>query len=111
MIKFTKSHEWVRIDGKIATVGISHHAQKELGDIVYVELPLVSSVLKSGDEVTVLESTKAAYDIYSPVSGTIKEVNESLREFPEKINHSAENEGWLYKMEVSHPEEFEALLT
>lgn len=110
-MNFTKSHEWVRLEGKIATVGISHHAQKELGEIVYVELPPLHTHLQSGEEAVVVESTKAAYDIYSPVSGTIIEVNESLRECPEKINHSAEGEGWLYKMEVAKPQELNALLS
>ncbi|MCH9627229.1 MAG: Glycine cleavage system H protein [Chlamydiales bacterium] len=109
-MKYTESHEWVRLGATLATVGITDYAQKELGDIVYVELPTVGHPVAAGDEVVVLESTKAAVDIYTPVSGEIAEVNTSLREFPEKVNGSAESEGWLFKIKLSQPEQLEAFL-
>ncbi len=109
-MKYTESHEWVRLEGALATVGITDYAQKELGDIVYVELPAIGHSVQAGDEVVVLESTKAAVDIYTPVSGEIAEVNTSLRESPEKVNASAEGEGWLFKIKLSQPEQLEAFL-
>ncbi len=108
-MKYTKTHEWVSLNGNIATVGVTEHAQKELGDIVYVELPKLGHKVKAGDEIVVLESTKAAIDIYTPLSGQIKEVNESLRESPEQVNFSAEKEGWLYKLELSNTSELDVL--
>lgn len=109
-MKFTESHDWVKVEGKIATIGITDHAQKELGDIVYVELPHVGKKIHSGDEVIVLESTKAAVDIYTPVSGEIFSVNEQLREHPEKVNQSPESEGWLFKIKLSALAELDALM-
>lgn len=109
-MKFTESHEWVVLDGEIATVGISDYAQKELGDIVYVELPHVGSRVHALDEIAVLESTKSAIDIYSPLSGEVVEVNTALLESPEKINKSAEKEGWLYRIRLSHHSEYEFLM-
>jgi len=107
---YSESHEWVKIERNIATVGITHYAQKELGDIVYVELPEVGKVLSAGDEAAVLESTKAAADVYSPVSGEIVEVNATLVQASEKINTSPEKEGWIFKVKLSHPEEVEKLM-
>lgn len=109
-MKFTESHEWVSIEGDIATIGITDYAQKELGDIVYVELPTIGHAVKTGDEAVVIESTKAAVDIYSPISGAITEVNTKLREYPERINQSSEKEGWLFKLKVHQPEEIEKLM-
>lgn len=109
-MKYTKSHEWAELSGNAATVGITTYAQAELGDVVYVELPTVGQKVSAGSEVAVLESTKAAVDIYAPLSGTVTEVNLLLREYPEKINESAEKEGWLYRLEISNPAEYEGLL-
>lgn len=107
---FTKTHEWVEINGELATVGVTNFAQKELGDIVYVELPEVGKQVKAGDDSAVLESTKAAADVYAPISGQITEVNGSLKDSPEKVNLSAEGEGWLYKMTIANPDEFKNLM-
>lgn len=109
-MKFTESHEWVEINGETATVGISDYAQKELGDIVFVELPLEGRHVKAGAEAVVIESTKAAVDIYSPVSGEITEINTSLREYPEKVNNSPEGEGWLFKVKFENKQELNALM-
>lgn len=110
-MKFAESHEWIEESQDNATVGISQFAQKELGDIVYVELPEVGREIQIGNEVAVLESTKAASDVYSPVSGVITEVNLKLRDAPELINQSPENEGWIYKIKLTNPAELEKLMT
>ncbi len=110
-MKFTDSHEWVELEGKgIARIGITTYAQKELGDIVYAELPLVGKQVNATQEVAVLESTKAAADIYSPVSGTIAEVNQKLTSSPELINQSPEQEGWIYKIQLSNAAEVDLLM-
>ena len=109
-MKFSKSHEWVRVEGDIATIGITDHAQKELGDVVYVELPTLGHQVTAGEEAAVIESTKAAVDIYSPISGKIVAINDSLRENPEKVNTSAENEGWLFKLKMSNIREIDSLM-
>lgn len=98
MTRYTKEHEWARIEGATATVGISHHAQEALGDITFVELPAVGKVLKAGDAVGVVESVKAASDIYAPIGGTVSEVNTRLDSAPELINQSAEGDGWICKL-------------
>jgi glycine cleavage system H protein len=98
---FTPTHEWISIEGRLATIGISDHAQKELGEIVYVELPKIGQIVQSGEEVCILESTKAAADVYSPASGKVIAINELLRETPSLINRAAESNGWLYKLELS----------
>lgn len=110
MKKFTESHEWIELEGHVGTVGVTHHAQKELGDIVYVELPKVGKELARGEAAAVLESTKAAADVYSPVGGTILEVNNALKDQPELINQSPEKEGWLYKIELKDNLEMEVLI-
>lgn len=110
MMKFAKTHEWVRVEGKIAVVGISKHAQEKLGDVVYVDLPQVGKVVKKGETFMSVESVKAASDIYAPVSGKIVEVNQKLSNQPELINKDAEGEGWLVKIEMSDPEELTDLL-
>ncbi|PLV58968.1 glycine cleavage system protein H [Thermotoga sp. KOL6] len=110
MKKYTKTHEWVEINGNIATVGITDHAQQELGDVVYVELPKVGREVKKGDVVASIESVKAAADVYAPVSGKITEVNERLNSEPELINKSAEGEGWIFKMEIANEDELNELL-
>lgn len=109
-MKYTDSHEWISIQGNIGTVGVTHHAQKELGDIVYVELPILGRSVKAREEIAVLESTKAAADVYTPVSGMILEINDQLKTKSELINLSPEAEGWLYKIELSDFAEMEKLL-
>lgn len=109
-MKFTESHEWIKADGDIGIVGVTNYAQKELGDIVYVELPEVGKNVKAGEEAAVLESTKAAADIYTPVSGTIIEVNQSLKEASELINRSPEQEGWIFKIHLSNIQELDSLM-
>jgi glycine cleavage system H protein len=108
--KFAKTHEWVKVDGNLAIVGISNHAQEKLGDVVYVDLPQVGKVVKKAEAFMSVESVKAASDIYAPVSGKIVEVNEKLSNQPELINKDAEGEGWLVKIEMSDPNELSDLL-
>jgi glycine cleavage system H protein len=108
--KFAKTHEWVKVDGNLAVVGISNHAQEKLGDVVYVDLPQVGKVVKKAEAFMSVESVKAASDIYAPVSGKIVEVNEKLSNQPELINKDAEGEGWLVKIEMSDPSELSDLL-
>lgn len=110
-MKFTESHEWVRVEDEIGVVGITHFAQKEIGEIVYVELPSIGKLVKAGQEIAVLESTKAAADIYAPVSGEILEINQKLQEFSQGINQAAEEDGWLFKIRLTEPEELEGLLS
>lgn len=109
-MKFTESHEWIIVEDGIATVGITNHAQKELGEVVYVELPSVGKHVAVGQEVAVLESTKAAADIYAPVSGEVVSINQKLVDFVHHVNSSAESEGWLFKLKLSRPEELDNLL-
>jgi glycine cleavage system H protein len=109
-MKYTETHEWIKVDNGIGIVGITQYAQKELGDIVYVELPKTHKNVKAREEAVVLESTKAAADVYSPVSGTILEVNSKLSNAPELVNQSPESEGWLYKIRLSDPKELNQLL-
>lgn len=108
--KFTKSHEWIETDGKTGVVGITDYAQHELGEIVYAELPEVGQNINAGEEIVVLESTKAAADVYAPVSGTVTEVNGDLEEDPSWINQDAEGKGWLYKIELEDVGELQDLL-
>ncbi|MBS0615728.1 MAG: glycine cleavage system protein GcvH [Verrucomicrobia bacterium] len=107
-MKFTDSHEWVKDDG---TVGITDHAQKELGDIVYVQLPPIGTHVVAGREAAVLESTKAAADIYAPVSGRVVAVNDALKDNPSLLNADPENAGWLFQVEIETPEQLQKLLT
>ena len=100
-LQYTKSHEWVRTEGDTATIGITDHAQDELGDIVYVELPDVGATFEAGDSFGTVESVKAVSDLYTPVGGEVVEVNESLDESPEKINEDPYGEGWMVKLHVS----------
>lgn len=110
-LKYTKSHEWVRVEGDIAVVGITDHAQRELTDIVYVELPTVDAEFQAGDGAAVVESVKAASDIYAPVSGEIVAVNETLSGAPEQINQDAYGKGWMFKLKMCDAGELEELLT
>ena len=110
-LKYTKSHEWVRVSGDTATVGITDHAQHELTDIVFVELPDVGRKVKAGDACAVVESVKTASDIYSPVSGEILEVNRLVVEDPALVNSEPHDSGWFYKIKLSSPAELNALLS
>jgi glycine cleavage system H protein len=99
--RYTKDHEWARLEGDVATCGISIYAAEQLGDVVYVELPEVGRVVKQGDAMAVVESAKAASDVYAPVSGEIVAVNEALSSAPEKVNEGPEGEGWFVKIKAS----------
>ena len=111
-LKFLKSHEWARVEGNgRITVGISDHAQGLLGDLVYVELPNVGDTVEAGNGVAVVESVKAASDVYSPVSGTVGEVNAALADKPETINEDAYGEGWLFVLESSDADSLAELLS
>lgn len=107
---YTKSHEWVKVVNSTAVVGVSDFAQKELGDIVYIELPDTAQKVEASKEIVVLESTKAAADVYAPVSGEIEEVNENLKNHPELINEDPEKEGWLVKIKMSDPNQLNDLM-
>jgi glycine cleavage system H protein len=109
-LKYTKSHEWVRVKGKQATVGITDHAQSELTDIVFVELPPVGKEIKKGDELCVVESVKSVSEIYAPVTGKIIAVNQKLDDAPELINKSPYTDGWIAEIEVKNPSEVTSLL-
>ena len=100
--KYTKDHEWIKLDGEIATIGITNHAQESLGDIVFIDLPEIGKVVSSGDDVSVIESVKAASDIYSPVDGEILEINENLKDNSALINKEAESEGWIFKVKINN---------
>ena len=107
---FTKDHEWVRVEGNQATVGISSHAQEQLGDIVFAEAPDAGRSLRKGEEAAVVESVKAASDVYSPISGTVFEGNPALADDPAIINNDPEGAGWFFKLEVTDPSELEGLM-
>ncbi|MBQ23368.1 glycine cleavage system protein GcvH [Alcanivorax sp.] len=110
-LRYAASHEWAKVEGGVATVGISDHAQDAMGDLVYVELPEVGQVVAAGDETGVVESVKAASDIYSPVSGEIVEINEALEDEPELVNNVPYEGGWLFKVQLSDEGELDNLLT
>jgi glycine cleavage system H protein len=107
---FTEDHEWVDVDGDIGTVGISEYAQSQLGDIVFVDVPEDGKQLSKGDEAAVVESVKAASDVYSPVSGNVLEGNAALVDDPSLVNSDAEGEGWFFKITLSDPSELESLM-
>jgi glycine cleavage system H protein len=109
--RYTKEHEWVLVEGATATVGITDHAQQELGDIVYVDLPKVGAVLEQGASLGSVESVKAVSDIYAPVSGEVREVNSALADKPETLNRDPHGAAWLVKVNVSNPAEVEGLLS
>ena len=109
-IRYTKDHEWVSLDGATATVGITDHAQQALGDIVFVELPDPGREVEQGEAVAVVESVKAASDVYAPLAGRITESNRALAEDPALVNRSPAEEGWFYRMEVADPAAFQGLL-
>jgi glycine cleavage system H protein len=110
-LKYTKSHEWVRVEGSSAVVGITEHAQNELTDVVYVELPAVGTRVEAGKQCAVVESVKAASDIYAPVSGDVGAVNEELSSAPELLNHDPYGKGWMFTIAMSDPGELDELLS
>jgi len=107
---FTKEHEWVRVEGDTATVGISDHAQTALGDIVFAEVPEAGKSLSKGDDAAVVESVKAASDVYAPVSGEVTEGNPALADDPSLINRDAEGEGWFFRLKLSDPSQLDGLM-
>ena len=107
---FTEDHEWIDIDGDVGTVGISDYAQSQLGDIVFVDVPEEGKTLAKGDEAAVVESVKAASDVYSPVSGTVLEGNAALADDPSLVNSDAEEEGWFFRITLSDPSELDELM-
>ncbi len=109
-MRFTESHEWIRMEGEIGVVGITAHAQKELGNIVFVELPSIGKFVRAAEETAVLESTKAASDVYAPVAGEIVAVNQKLKTSCESLNQSPEGEGWLYKIKALNPADTNILM-
>lgn len=109
-MKYTESHEWVDVKDQKGRVGITAHAQKELGEIVYIDFPKIGTEIKLGGEIAVLESTKAAVDIYSPITGKITAINEKLKENVSLINSDPEGEGWLFELTVTKSAELELLL-
>lgn len=109
--RYTREHEWLRLDGDSATVGITHHAQDQLGDVVFVELPEVGAKLQAEGAFGAVESVKAVSDIYSPLSGDVTEVNESLIDAPEKINEDPHGDGWLIRITVFDRSEIDKLMT
>jgi glycine cleavage system H protein len=110
-LKYSKEHEWVKVNGNTATVGISDHAQDALGDVVYVELPAVGKELKAMQEFGVVESVKSVSTLYSPVTGKVIARNEALNDHPEKVNASPYDEGWMIRLEMSSPADLAALLS
>ena len=110
-LKYTKSHEWVRDEGDgVVTVGITDHAQELLGDLVFVELPEVGATLDMGGDCAVVESVKAASDVYAPLTGEVVEVNETLADAPETINQDAYGDGWMFKLKVADANELDELI-
>lgn len=109
-LQFSEEHEWVSVEGGVATVGISDFAQEQLGDVVFVELPEVGTEVSAGDQVAVVESVKAASEVYSPLSGEIVEINDAVVEDPAGVNGDAEGEGWFFKIRLSDPSELEDLM-
>lgn len=109
-VRFTKDHEWIKVDGNVGTVGITQYAQAQLGDIVFVEVPAAGKALKAGGEAAVVESVKAASEVYTPVSGTVKEGNAALPDAPQTVNEDPQGAGWFFKIELSNPGELDGLM-
>ncbi|MBX3446325.1 MAG: glycine cleavage system protein GcvH [Parvibaculaceae bacterium] len=109
-IRFTDQHEWVRVDADIATIGITDYAQEQLGDVVFVELPEVGKELAAGDEAAVVESVKAASEVYSPVSGEVVDVNGEIEATPAGVNEDAMGDGWFVKLRLTDPSELDKLM-
>jgi glycine cleavage system H protein len=110
MLKFTQDHEWIRLEDDIATVGITTHAQERLGDLVFVQLPAANVRLEKGSVAAVVESVKAASDVYSPVSGEVVEINQAVVDEPALVNHDPMGQGWFFKIKISDPSQLEGLL-
>jgi glycine cleavage system H protein len=109
-LKYTKEHEWIKVEGNVGLVGITDFAQDQLGDVVFVELPAVGRTLKAGEQFGVVESVKTVSDLYSPVSGKVVEVNTNLEGSPELVNQGPYEQGWMLKVEIANPAELEDLL-
>ncbi len=109
-VKYSKEHEWISVDGDIATIGITQHAAEQLGDLVFVELPAVGKTVAPGDEAAVVESVKAASEVYAPLSGEVVEINSVLEGEPGKVNEAPESEGWFLKLKLSAPSELDDLM-
>ena len=109
-VKFSKEHEWIKLDGEVATIGITKHATEMLGDIVFVELPEIGTAVEKDSNAGVVESTKAASDVYTPVSGEVVENNQSIVDDPGKINSDPENEAWFFKLKIKDPSELDTLM-
>ncbi len=109
-LKYTKDHEWIRVEGNIGTIGITEHAQSELGDIVYVDIPNPTATLKKGDSFGTIEAVKTVAEMYSPVSGKLVEVNNELNNAPETVNNDPYGAGWIAKIELSDPSELNELM-
>ena len=109
--KYTKEHEWVEVDGDTATVGITNHAQESLGDIVFIDLPTVGKEVKSNEELCVIESVKAASDIYAPIDGEVIEINNNLNDDASIVNQDPEKDGWIFKMKIDDPSQYNNLMT
>ncbi len=110
-LRYTKDHEWISVEGDVGTVGISKYAQEQLGDVVFVELPEVGKSIAKGAEAAVVESVKAASDVYAPITGEVVEVNEVLTNAPATVNEDAEGKGWFMKMKIKNPAEINDLMT
>ena len=110
ILRYTDDHEWARLEGDTVTVGITAFAQDQLGELVFVELPTLGGAVTQGDEAAVVESVKAAGEVKAPVGGTIMEINESLGDTPEKVNDDPMGEGWIYKVAITDPTEWESLM-
>ncbi len=109
-VKYTRDHEWIRLDGDVGVVGITTYAQSQLGDVVYVELPAIGRRLEKGEEAAVVESVKAASEVYSPVGGEVVAVNDALEAAPALVNEDAEGKGWFLKLKVADPKQLDALM-
>lgn len=107
---YTEDHEYAFIEGDIATIGVSNHAQDQLGDVVFVELPEVGKICEKGDEIAVVESVKAASEVYTPVAGEVVEVNSVLEDAPQTVNEGAETVGWFIKIKITNPSDVEGLM-
>lgn len=107
---FTEDHEWLCVEGQVVRVGITHYAQEQLGDLVFVDLPKIGTQLAKGDAAAVVESVKAASDVYAPLDGEVVEINEALADNPELVNQKAEKEGWLWKMTLQDETQLEGLM-
>ena len=108
--KYTKEHEWIDVAGDVGTVGISEYAQEQLGDVVFVELPKIGATVAQNGQIAVVESVKAASEIYAPVSGTVTAVNDALAKEPALVNQSAEDKGWFFKIKLAKPDELASLM-